>query len=66
MSITIKLEGRRQADGTVPTATVDVPALPQIGGYVSYDKIEGLAGRVDNVDFWWDEDEALTITVQIR
>lgn len=64
MKITIK--GPRRQDGSVPTVDVEVPALPQIGGYISHDRHDGISGRIHNIDFWWDERGRLTITVQCK
>jgi hypothetical protein len=62
----ITLTGKMQADGSEPTAEVYVPALPRIGDHVSHDLVEGLSGYVRNVDFWWDEEDVLTISVRLK
>lgn len=62
----VTIEGNRPTNGDVPTVDVNVPALPQIGGYVSHDAHPGISGYVRNVDFWWDEKGKLTITVQLK
>lgn len=64
--IKVTLEGRRQDDGSVPILEVEVPALPQIGSYVTHDVHPGISGWVRHIDFWWDEESRLTIKVRLR
>lgn len=36
------------------SVSVEAPALPRIGEYISHDQA-GIAGPVHSVQYWWDE-----------
>lgn len=62
----ISVELPRNDRGDVVTHKLKVPALPRPGDYMSHEDL-GFAGYVrDQIDFWWDANSKLTITVKIN
>ncbi len=64
MLIHVKMP-RNPSTEVIHSTDVKVPVLPPIGSYLSHDAFN-ICGYVEKIDFWWNEQSELHISIQLK